>query len=128
MRRYRCLREGTAVAPCHLLGPPPPTPVSPRPPPGQVAARPALQQDDLAAQRAEAPLDEEGAGVALQRERGQVVRTGSLALQRLVQLLLQEELGGSNAVRPPIRLPSLGAPRGRERPDTLAAFWGLVPW
>lgn len=94
MRRYRCLQEGTAVTPCHhQLGPPPPPRMSPRSPPGQVASCPALQQDNLAAQRAESPLDEEGAGVALQRERGQVVRAGTFALQSLVQLLLQEELG-----------------------------------
>lgn len=50
------------------------------------------------AQGAEAALDEEGASIALERERSQVMGTGSLALQRLVQLLLQEELGAG--VRP----------------------------
>lgn len=79
----------------------PPT-VPPGPLPGQVAPRPALQENDLSAEGAEAPLDEEGASVALERERGQVMGTGSLALQRLVQLLLQEELGaGGDAVSPP---------------------------
>lgn len=90
MRRYRCLREGTH----HSL---PPTsahpPLSPGPPPSQVAPRPALQEDNLLAKGAEASLDEEGASVALEREGSQVMGTGSLALQRLVQLLLQEELG-----------------------------------
>lgn len=91
MRRYRCLREGTRhPLPLTSAHPPPP----PGPPPGQVTPRPALQKDDLSAEGAKAPLDEEGASIALESERSQVMGTGSLALQRLVQLLLQEELGG----------------------------------
>lgn len=60
--------------------------------PGQVAPGPALQQDDLAAQGAEPPPDEEAAQAALQREGCQVQDTLPHALQQLVQVLLEEQL------------------------------------
>uniref|UniRef100_M3XLT1 Uncharacterized protein n=1 Tax=Mustela putorius furo TaxID=9669 RepID=M3XLT1_MUSPF len=53
--------------------------------PGQVAPGPALQQDDLAPQRAEAPADEEAAEAALQGEGRQVQDALPHALQQLVQ-------------------------------------------
>lgn len=60
--------------------------------PGQVATGPALQQDDLAAQGAETPLNEEAAEAALQRDGCPVQDVLPHALQQLVQVLLQEQL------------------------------------
>lgn len=62
------------------------------PAPGQVAPGLALQQDDLAAQRAEPPSDEEASEAALKREGCQVQDALSHALQQLVQVLLEEQL------------------------------------
>ena len=69
------------------------------PVPGQVAPGPALQQDDLAAQRAEAPADEEAAEAALQGEGRQVQDALPHALQQLVQVLLEEQLWTAAGVR-----------------------------
>ena len=73
----------------------------PRAVPGQVAPGPALQQGDLATQRAEAAADEEAAEAALQREGGLVHDALPHALQQLVQVLLEEQLrrAGPPAVR-----------------------------
>lgn len=52
--------------------------------PGQVAAGPALQQDDPVAQGMETPLDEEASEAALQSEGCQIQDALPHALQQLV--------------------------------------------
>lgn len=85
--------------------------------PGQVAPGPALQQGDLAAQRAEAAADEEAAEAALQREGGQVHDALPHALQQLVQVLLEEQL--RRAGRPAVR---------RRAGGPSAGTWGEQRW
>lgn len=97
--RSACMPPGTGSS-LPKCGPSPPTPRcrAPRAPcplraaPGQVAAGPALQQDDLAAQGAEAPLGEEATEAALQGEGRQAQDALPHALQQLVQVLFEEEL------------------------------------
>lgn len=52
--------------------------------PGQVASSPTLQQDDLAAQGAETPLDEEATKAALQSKGCQIQDVLPHALQELM--------------------------------------------